>query len=133
MSTSKHSISRERVKQLTSHYKKNKNKILKDEFHDKASLPDCETFERAAFDQLLAQPGCVGVRIYFGMDEELNVKLIIVGVNEKNEDIRPASSNNKALAAASFDIGDDPVFALADAARCPPDCPPPPPPDPPTD
>lgn len=130
MST-KHSISTGRVKELKAQYKKSKNKILKGKFHDKATLPDCETFERAAFDQLLAQPGCVGVRIYFGMDKELNVKLIIVGVNEKNEDIRPASSNNKA--AASFDIGDDPVFALADGPRCPPDCPPPPPPDPPTD
>ena len=127
MSAAKHSVTLARVKELKSQYKKNKQKILKKEYRDSALLPICETFDRAAFDQLLAQPGCVGIRIYFGMDEEMNVKLIVVGVNEKDEDIRPVITENSIQTfASSFD---EPVFAFSDAQRCPPDCPTPPPPD----
>ena len=129
MSTLKHSISQDKVKQLTSHYEKNKTAILKDEFHGTAILPTCETFDRAAFDKLLAQDGCVGVRIYYGMDEDLNVNLVVVGVNEKDHDIRPSASSLKKV--KNDDMIDEPVLALASGLRCPPYCPPPPPPPPP--
>ena len=128
MST-KHSISLERLKELTTHYAKNKNKILKDEFHDNAILPTCETFERAAFDQLLAQEGCVGIRIYYGMDEESNVKLVVVGVDENDQDIRQSASGLRKV--KTDDTMGEPVLALSDSIRCPPYCPPPPPPPPP--
>jgi hypothetical protein len=127
MST-KHSISLDILKELTTRYNKNKTKILKDEFHDNGTLPTCETFDRAAFDQLLAQEGCVGIRIYFGMDEDLDVKLVVVGVNENDQDIRPATSN---LKMRNVDTTDEAVFAFSDSVRCPPYCTPPPPPPPP--
>jgi hypothetical protein len=126
MST-KHSISLDRLKELTTRYEKNKTKILKDEFHGNGTLPTCETFERAAFDQLLAQEGCVGIRIYYGMDENLDVKLVVVGVDENDQDIRPSSFDLRKIK----DETDEPVFALASGTRCPPDCAPPPPPPPP--
>ena len=129
MSTLKHSISQDKVKQLTSNYEKNKTKILKKKFHGEAILPTSETFDRAAFDQLLSQDGCVAVRIYFGMDEDLNVKLVVVGVNEKDHDIRPSVSSLKKL--KNGDMIDEPVLALASGIRCPPYCTPPPPPPPP--
>ena len=128
MST-KHSISLDRVKELTTRYDKNKQAILKEEYHDKGTLPTCETFERAAFDQLLAQEGCVGIRIYYGMDGESNVKLIVVGVDKSDQDIRQSTSNLRKL--KTDDTIDEPVFALSDSLRCPPYCPPPPPPPPP--
>jgi len=128
MSTLKHSVSQDKVKQLTSNYKKNKDSILKKKFHGKPILPTCETFDRAAFDQLLSQDGCVGIRIYFGMDEDLEVKLVAVGVNENDHDIRPLSSHLKMR--KNVDASDEVVYALSDAIRCPPICPPPPPPDP---
>ena len=128
MSTLKHSISQDKLQELTSHYQKNKNNILKEEFHDKATLPTCETFDRAAFDQLLAQEGCVGIRIYYGMDEESNVKLVAVGVDENDQDILKANSNINQIKSAETD---EPVFALSDGLRCPPYCTPPPPPPPP--
>ena len=66
MST-KHSISLDRLKELTTRYEKNKTKILKDEFHGNGTLPTCETFERAAFDDLLAHECCVGIVIFYGI------------------------------------------------------------------
>jgi hypothetical protein len=127
MST-KHSISLARLKELTTHYEKNKTKILKDEYHGNGTLPTCETFDRTAFDQLLAQEGCVGIRIYLGMDEDLNVKLIVVGVDGNNQDIRQSTSNLRKV--KNDNTIDEPVFAFSDSLRCPPDCPPPPPPPP---
>jgi hypothetical protein len=128
MST-KHSISLDILKELTTRYNKNKTKILKDEFHDNGTLPTCETFDRAAFDQLLAQEGCVGIRIYYGMDEDLQVKLVVVGVDENDQDIRQSTSNLRNV--KTNDAIGEPVFAFSDSSRCPPDCPPPPPPPPP--
>jgi len=129
MSTLKHSVSSDKAKQLTSHYEKNKDSILKKRFHGKAILPTCETFDRAAFDQLLSQEGCVGIRIYYGMDKESNVKLVVVGVDEKDQDM--IGSNSKMKKIKSIEIIDEPVLALSDGLRCPPNCPPPPPPPPP--
>ena len=126
MSTLKHSVSENKAKQLTSHYEKKKDSILKKRFHGKAILPTSETFDRAAFDQLLSQDGCVGVRIYYGMDEESNVKLVAVGVYKDDQDILTSKSNLKK--AKGDNIADEPVFALSDGLRCPPFCPPPPPP-----
>jgi hypothetical protein len=128
MST-KHSISLDRLNELTARYDRNKTKILKDEFHDNGTLPTCETFDRAAFDQLLAQEGCVGIRIYYGMDEDLNIKLVVVGVDENDQDIRQSTSNLRNV--KTNDTINEPVFALSDSLRCPPYCPPPPPPPPP--
>ena len=128
MSTLKHSISLDKVKQLTSRYEKNKKTILKNEFQNGETLPTCETFERAAFDQLLGQDGCVGIRIYYGMDEESNVKLVAVGVDENDQDILKANSNITKIKSAETE---EPVFALSDGLRCPPYCTPPPPPPPP--
>ena len=129
MSTLKHSVSQDKVKQLTSHYEKNKDSILKKRFHGKTILPTCETFDRSAFDQLLSQDGCVGIRIYYGMDKESNVKLVVVGVDEKDQDM--VGSNSKMEKIKSVEITDEPVLALSDGLRCPPYCPPPPPPPPP--
>jgi hypothetical protein len=128
MST-KHSISLDRLKELTTRYEKNKTKILKEEFHSNGTLPTSETFERAAFDQLLAQEGCVGIRIYFGMDDESNVKLVAVAVDKNDQDILNSNSNLKKVQA--YETTEEPMLALSDGLRCPPFCPPPPPPPPP--
>ena len=129
MSKLKHAISLDRAQQLTSYYEKNKSKILKDEFTYKDTLPVSETFDRAAFDQLLSQEGCVGIRIYLGMDEKHEVSLVLRGINEKNEDISALTSKTKKAENSSID--EEPVFALSSGIRCPPNCTPPPPPPPP--
>ena len=129
MSTLKHSVSENKAKQLTSHYEKKKDSILKKRFHGKAVLPTCETFDRGAFDELLSQDGCVGVRIYYGMDKEQEVKLVVVGVDKDDQDILAPNSDLKKV--KGDDKAEEPAFAFLSSLRCPPDCPPPPPPPPP--
>jgi hypothetical protein len=78
-------------------------------------LPICETFKRNAFDDLLSQDGCVGIRFYLGMDDEFKVVLVAVGVNENDEDMLPVSE----------DFLTDENKILENGYRCPTTCPPP--------
>ena len=122
----RHRITLDNAKQLTKKYRDNKKKILKDEYGNKPTLPICETFDRDAFEELIAVPGCIGIRAYFGMDEELNVKLIFVAVNDKSEDILPQvqtlpEGDTSMLAMAD----DDDVPVVENGVRCPTECPPP--------
>lgn len=58
-------------------------------FRDRAG-PDAEKggfFFREVLDKLLAQPGCVGIRYYHGLDAQDQPSLIIVGVDAKGDDI----------------------------------------------
>ena len=115
---SKHFISLETAKRLTKKYREHKEKILVEDFKEKKVFPICETFDRAAFDKVLAKRGCKGLRIYFGMDEGNLVRAVIVGVNEKDEDMLPSGiSQGKG--------GDDPVGEdiIEDGMRCPEMCP----------
>lgn len=80
----------------------------------KMDIPRAETFERAIFDQILSQPGCVKIRIYSGLDEKMGYRLIIVGVNDKDEDMLPVS-----LSATETDGGNT---IGEDGMTCPPYC-----------
>ena len=75
-------ISLAEAKQLTSAFRSKQETILEPAYKGKGVLPVCETFNRAAFDTVLSKRGCVGLRIYFAMDETNLVKLVIVGVND---------------------------------------------------
>lgn len=110
----KHFISLEKAKKMIGHYRRKSEKVLKDEFRGRHVLPYSLTYDRAAFDALLNQPGCSGLRLYFGMDEEALVKIIAVGVNEKGEDLLTTSTIS--TADATGEIVDEGV-------RCPTECP----------
>lgn len=114
-----HYISLEEAIKMTTLYRNEKEKILQSAYQSKGLLPICETFDRVAFDTLLKQPGCVGIRLYVGMDEALKLRLIAVGVNDKNEDILPASAGSF----AATDDGDDGTI-VEEGQRCPDICPP---------
>ncbi len=94
---------------MTSRYRENRNTILKEEYQGNNLLLTCETFDRQSFDDVLGQDGCVKVRVYFGMDEKLQVKAIIVGVNAMDEDI--LVTNDEKI--------------VEDGSMCPTMCPPP--------
>ena len=119
MSSSNQLISLATAQKLTTDYKAKKKKILKDEYGNKNTLPISETFDRDVFDFILSQDGCVGLRFYFAMNEAEEVSLVIVGVNDKNEDILPDSSGDAMMRTADS----DPIGAGGE--RCPTDCPPP--------
>jgi len=76
---------------MTSRYRAERSTILKTEYAEENILLTCETFSRDAFNELFETTECVGVRIYFGMTEELQVRAIVVGVNSSDEDILPES------------------------------------------
>ena len=122
-----HFIPLEAAAAMTRRYRDMRNKILKEEFKGQHINAICETFDRKAFDVILAQRGCVGLRMYFGMNESNMIHTIVVGVNEKNEDmITPIPfSANATLAAMSSETLTDPTDPILEQAqRCPPDCPP---------
>ncbi len=117
-----HSITLEKAIAMTTLYRGKKELIIKDEFKDKKILSISETFNREAFDRLLAQSGCTGIRIYYSIDEELKLHAIVVGVNEKNEDILPAVTNVGGSGARS---GEDDGMIVEEGHICPPNCAPP--------
>lgn len=115
MST-KHSIPLKDAAAMTKKFREDKEKVMAPEFKNKHLLPKCETFERAAFDQLLAQEGCAAIRIYYGMDQEHKVHAIIVGVDASNNDMVRTSTSTMVM-----DSTDDIILENGD--RCPDVCP----------
>jgi len=81
------------------------------------ALPYAETFNRNVFEELLALENCIAVRAYLGLDDQQQIRLILVGVNDDGEDILPPeeisnSGEDSGLGAALFEYGQ----------RCPPVC-----------
>lgn len=62
---------------------------------------------------LLNEPGAMGIRIYFAVDDEGANKLVLVSATEDGNNILPSLEGN----------GDGGVL-LDDGRDCPPDCPP---------
>lgn len=100
--------------EMTTLYRQQKDNILAPPFKGQNILCISETFDREAFDALLAEDDCTFIRIYYGMSEDLKIHAIGVGVNSKNEDILPADAMLSALTTA-------PVI-VEDAIRCPDTC-----------
>ena len=121
---SKHLISIDQAKKLTSQFRENKKALISDSYRSKDPLPICETFDRSAFDQILAQPGCVGVRAYYGMDDNGGVHLIFVGVNEKNEDMIEQTDSFMRKTAETATSSSSTGLLVENGTKCPTDCPP---------
>ena len=102
--------------EMTTRYRNQKENILKTNYAGQNILCKAETFDREPFDTVLGKAGCSGLRIYYGMSEDLKIHAIIVGVNAANEDMIP--DVNASLVTEE----DDSVFDRA--IRCPDLCPP---------
>jgi hypothetical protein len=114
-----HFISLSKAKEMTLRYSTEKNNILKPDLTNPNILLTSETFDREAFDKLLAQAGCVGIRVYFGMDANLTIKIIAVGVDEDNKDILPSPLTE------AIEGGEENGGVIVEEGRpCPPNCPP---------
>jgi len=65
--------------------------------------------------QILAQEGCVGIRMYYALDDKGKRQLVLVAANSEGENLVPRSSNRD---------GDE-EYIVADASYpCPSFCPP---------
>src|SRR5215207_10990186 len=88
-----HFISLTKGVEMTTLYRSQKETVLSNAYRDRAILPICETFAREDIDILLEKEDCKALRIYFGMDASLKVKVLIVAVNSNGDDILPSSTN----------------------------------------
>ena len=106
-----HFITLREAQQLTRTFKAQQDLILDPAHRGKKILPTCESFDRAAIDALLAKPGCNEIRIYYGMDNDLKLHAILVGVDANGDHMVPMSA-------------DEPNTQLVEMSkRCPDSCP----------
>lgn len=108
-----HFITLQEAIDMTTLYRAEKENILKTEYQSQNILPRSEAFSRAPFDTLLAKTGCGGLRIYYGMTEDLKIHAIIVATDENGNDMLPEQTNSL--------TEDEDVFERGN--RCPDICP----------
>jgi hypothetical protein len=116
-----HFISIDKAKAMTALYREQKDTLLQPAYQDSNVWALSESFERSAVDRLLAQPGCEGLRIYYGLDDAMRVHAILVGYDRNNADILPAAASSSALAT---ETEDEFSGVLEEGNRCPDMCPP---------
>jgi hypothetical protein len=97
------------AKLMVKTYLENKSKVIPNE----STLPNTETFDSEAFVALLNQPDCVKVRLYYGMNENLEIRAIVVGVDSNGNEIY---IENMGL------NGTDELYVIDDGQACPPYC-----------
>lgn len=110
-----HFVTLDDAKALTTNFQSKKEQILDAAFQGQEVLPTCETFERSAFDALLAQTGVEKIRIYLGMDSNNKVKMVIAGVDSGDNDMLPQTSSTVVP-------GENIILEMG--TRCPTLCPP---------
>lgn len=110
----KHRIKRADAKRLTRQFREQRDQVVIPELRRKNTIPNSETFDREIIDAILSQPDCTGLRIYFGLNDQRQVRAVLVGVNQKNEDILSSTNN----------LETDSSLIAEDGNVCPPICPP---------
>lgn len=110
-----HSIKLDDAKKMTKRFREQKDAIMREEHRGKHLIPHCESFDRVAFDKLLQNENCKGVRIYYGMREgEHQIHAIIVGFDAEGKDLLPVKN-------IAMD-GTDPII-IDQGQTCPTNCP----------
>ena len=104
-----------RAEEMISLYRENKETILSPDYKKSDVLAYSETFNADDVKLMLSQPGCVGFRVRYGMDEKLWIHAILVGVD--------ASGNDIVIHNPGFGLKDDGGYVVENSFRCPPDCP----------
>ena len=73
-----HEISLNEAAELTQRFRDNLPVI---------DITTAEYFGKSALEDLLSQNGCVGIRVYYGIDSDMKKRLVIVGVNGEGNDL----------------------------------------------
>ncbi|MEM8566592.1 MAG: hypothetical protein AAGF85_09025 [Bacteroidota bacterium] len=95
-------ITLEQAKRWTKRYRDENEGAVKAQFFG------CEHIQK-----ILDEPGCMGIRVYYGIDDEGNPKLMLVGAKSDQNNILPTSEGKD---------GDEGII-LDDGANCPDQCP----------
>jgi hypothetical protein len=103
-----------KAKKMISHFRNNKAKVINPGYSGRHILLDCETFDRAAFDQMLKQKRCEKVRIYYGMDDNMQIHAIIVGVDAEGKDILPQQNAVPGSDTTTGNVTDSSLTATGD-------------------
>ena len=103
--------------QMTATFRQNRETILDSNYQNQDILPISETFEKSHIESILAQTGCVGLRMYPGMGTDLKTHAIFVGVNENDEDMIQVPNQ-------TLTEDDDDGILVQGGVRCPEICPP---------
>ena len=135
-----HFISRSEAKDLIETYRKYKPKLLHPELAEADKtygvVPHSEAFNEKSILAILSQPGCVGIRIHYGMkikkDKKREIPMIhavICGVDKDGKNIwsksKPrnlpkAAQSGAAVLAMAKGPGFDDAFIDEDSQRVPP-------------
>lgn len=105
-----HYITLSQAQDMTARFRNSGTTVLKDEYANIDILANSETFSIDAFQSFFSNPDCKGIRVYTGMDTDLKVHSILVGVDINGEDILPP-------------VDDSEIKILEEGKRCPPYCP----------
>lgn len=126
---SRHVISQEEAEKLTIGFQRAKKELrarLQDNYLDSAfNLPDAEMFNRDAIAALLNAKGADGIRIYMGRDEKGQVRLVLLPVDKRGNDIhttlvsRETALSVPGIQSAKAQTG---AQAMESGQRCPPLC-----------
>jgi len=113
LQSTKHEISTELASAMVKRFGRFKTTLNKAK-KNKAPLPDSTpvfpnslTFNRAAIYRLMKMPGCAGIRCYLAINAKQELRLVIVGVDEKGENMLASTqsgSGNKVAKAAGDDV-----------------------------
>jgi hypothetical protein len=99
---------------MTSCLRSNKETVLITANRNLGMIPICETFDRSAFEAILAHTECEKVRIYTAMDTNNMIYFVINPVNGDDEDIYLTDPKDEV-----------PINYVIEAGiRCPDSCPP---------
>lgn len=109
-------ISLDEAVAMTTRYRENRDNILNPEFAGTEYLPYAESFDRSQFETFFARPECIGVRMYYGMDEGSKVHLVIVGIDDRGSDILPRGQSKDNA------VEGEENFIIQTGQRCPPTC-----------
>lgn len=133
-----HFISRSEAKELIGNFRRLKSKLVHPELQDADKsygvIPESEAFNEKSILAILSQPGCVGIRIHYGIkfkkDRKREIPLIhavICGVDKDGKNIwsrsKPRNVPKSAQSGAVAMVlakGFDDAFINEDSQRVPP-------------
>jgi hypothetical protein len=112
-----HAITLEKACEFTSRFREQLPAIVHPNFA--SALPYAETFNKEVFNTLINITGSIGIRIYLGLDEENQIRMIVVAVDENNQAILSAPGMS-ARGLTAHGASESVIFEFAQ--RCPPMC-----------